>query len=51
MKIDAISVDDYFDKIPGERKEVINKIRAIINTNLTNGFEDWVNKYENVSKS
>ena len=30
MKIDAISVDDYFDKIP-EEKQVMNKIRAIIN--------------------
>ena len=37
MKIDAISVNDYFDKIPKERKEVMNKIRAIINANLTNG--------------
>ena len=40
MKIDAISVDDYFDKIPEERKEVMNKIRAIINANLPNGFEE-----------
>ena len=40
MKIDAISVDDYFDKIPKERNEVMNKIRAIINENLPNGFEE-----------
>ena len=40
MKIDAISVDDYFDKIPEERKEVMKKIRAIINANLPNGFEE-----------
>ena len=40
MKIDAISIDDYFDKIPEEKKEVMNKIRAIINANLPNGFEE-----------
>ena len=39
MKIDAISVDDYFDKILKKEKEVMNKIRAIINANLTNGFK------------
>ena len=40
MKIDAISLDDDFDKIYEERKEVMNNIRAIINTNLPNGFEE-----------
>jgi len=36
MKIDTISADDYFDKVPDERKQVINKIRAIINVNIPN---------------
>ena len=40
MKIDATSVDDYFNKIPVERKEEMNKIREIINTNLPNGFAE-----------
>ena len=40
MKIDTISADDYFDKVPGERKQVINKIRAIINVNIPNQFEE-----------
>ena len=40
MKIDAISVDDFFDKVPDERKQVINKIRAIINVNIPNQFEE-----------
>ena len=50
MKIDAISVEDYFDKIPEERMQVMNKIRAIVNTKLTDGFEDWIKKYENSSE-
>ncbi len=36
MKIDTISADDYFDKFPDKRKQVINKIRAIINVNIPN---------------
>ena len=40
MKIDAISTDDFFNKIAEERKQVMNKIGAIINTNLSNGFEE-----------
>ena len=40
MKIEAISVDDYFEKMPEKRKEAMNKLREIINTNLPNGFEE-----------
>jgi len=40
MKIAAKSVNDYFDKIPDERKIAMNKLRVIINTNLPSGFEE-----------
>jgi len=40
MKIDAKKIDDYFDKVPAERKEAMNKLRIIINTHLPNGFEE-----------
>lgn len=40
MKIAAKSVNDYFDKIPNERKIAMNKLRVIINTNLPSGFEE-----------
>ena len=36
MKIDTISLDDYFDKIPEERKEVMNKIRINDNPDVIN---------------
>ena len=40
MKIEAKSVDDYFKNVPDERKDTMNKLRAIINSNLPNGFEE-----------
>ena len=40
MKIKAISVNDYFDKIPEERQLAMNKLREIINTHLPKGFEE-----------
>jgi uncharacterized protein YdhG (YjbR/CyaY superfamily) len=40
MKIEAKSVNDYFDKIPLERKEAMTKIRDIINSNLPREFEE-----------
>lgn len=50
MKIDAISLDDYFDKIPKERKVVMNKIQAIINANLANGFEERLGYGNNLKR-
>lgn len=43
MKIDAKDVNDYFDKVPEERKDVMNKIRKIINNNLPEGFKECLN--------
>ena len=40
MKINALSVDYCFDQIPEEIKEIMNRIRAIINTNHPYGFEE-----------
>jgi uncharacterized protein YdhG (YjbR/CyaY superfamily) len=40
MKIDAKTTDEYFDKVPSERKEAMNKLRKIINTHLPKGFEE-----------
>lgn len=43
MKIDAHSPDDYISKIPEERREVMDKLRQTILTNLPPGFEETMN--------
>ncbi|WP_422485500.1 DUF1801 domain-containing protein [Gudongella sp. DL1XJH-153] len=40
MKYDADSVDEYIDKLPEERKEIISKLRELILENLPEGFEE-----------
>ncbi|WP_339626858.1 DUF1801 domain-containing protein [uncultured Maribacter sp.] len=40
MKYIANSPNDYIDQLPQERREVIEKIRAVIKQNLPQGFEE-----------
>ena len=40
MKYAANSLIDYIDQLPQERREVIEKIRAVILRNLPQGFEE-----------
>lgn len=40
MKIEANSVNEYFDSIPEERKAVMNKLRSIVLENIPDGFEE-----------
>tara|TARA_R110000868_G_scaffold183478_1_gene424774 strand:- start:261 stop:716 length:456 start_codon:yes stop_codon:yes gene_type:complete len=40
MKYVANSPNDYIDQLPQERREVIEKIRAVILQNLPQGFEE-----------
>lgn len=40
MKYDADSVNEYIEKLPEERKEVISKLRKLILENLPEGFEE-----------
>ena len=42
MKIEAKSVDEYINKLPEERKEVVSKIREIILENIPEGFEETI---------
>lgn len=43
MKIEAISVQEYFQKVPTDRKSTMNHLREIINSNLPNEFEEVLN--------
>ena len=43
MKIEANSPDEYIDKLPENRKEIITKLRKIIRENLPDGFEETMN--------
>lgn len=40
MKIEANSVEEYFDNIPEDRKPYMNKLREIILENLPEGFNE-----------
>lgn len=40
MKIESNSPDQYIEKLPEERKEVLIKLRKIILENLPKGFEE-----------
>lgn len=40
MIVEASSVEDYLDKIPGERKTYMEKLRNIILKNLPKGFKE-----------
>jgi uncharacterized protein YdhG (YjbR/CyaY superfamily) len=42
MKYEAKSVDDYIAQLPEERKEVIEKLRSILQENLPEGFTEVI---------
>ncbi len=43
MYATTTNVDDYFDKLPEERKEAMQKLRIAIKENLPDGFEEMIN--------
>ncbi len=43
MQSKAITVNEYIDQLPGDRKEAINKLRKIILDNLPQGFVETMN--------
>jgi hypothetical protein len=43
MQIKASNPEEYIEKIPEERKEAFNKLRAVILKNLPKGFEEGMN--------
>lgn len=43
MKIIANSVQEYFQNIPDERKDTMNRLREIINNNIPNEFKEVLN--------
>ena len=40
MKIEASSVDEYLQKVPAERQEPMARLRALLGSNLPEGFEE-----------
>lgn len=40
MQYKASSPEDYINQVPEERKKALEKLRATINTNLPDGFEE-----------
>jgi len=42
MQYKATSPDDYISQLPDDRKEPIEKLRQIINDNLSKGFEEGI---------
>ena len=40
MRVEAQSVEDYFDALPAERKEAMIRLRTVILENLPEGFEE-----------
>jgi uncharacterized protein YdhG (YjbR/CyaY superfamily) len=40
MKIAAATVDEYYASVPEDRKEALNKLRAIFKKHLPKGFEE-----------
>lgn len=43
MKIPANSVEDYYDSVPADRKEIMLKVRKEINKNMPKGFSEVLN--------
>ena len=39
MKVEANSVQDYFEKIPGERQEAMNRLWKVVSDNIPKKFE------------
>lgn len=40
MQSEAKTVDQYFDELPEDRKEVMHRLRKLIKENLPDGFEE-----------
>ena len=40
MKIEASTVDGYLQKVPAERQEPLARLRALLRSNLPEGFEE-----------
>ena len=40
MKIEANSVDEYISKLPEDRREVLTRLRRVINDHIPEGFEE-----------
>lgn len=40
MHIDAVSIDDYLNQLPEDRKEAMQRLRETIVNNLPQGFEE-----------
>ena len=43
MTIEAKTPDEYLEKLPEERKEVVSKLRETVKNNLPRGFEECIN--------
>lgn len=43
MQYKAETVDEYINQLPEDRKDVITKLRAVINRNLPEGFVEQIN--------
>jgi uncharacterized protein YdhG (YjbR/CyaY superfamily) len=42
MQFQANSPEDYINQVPEERQSVLQKLRAVINENLPDGFEEGI---------
>lgn len=43
MTIKATTIEEYLEKIPEERKAPMNRLRAVINENIPEGFAEQLN--------
>ena len=43
MRSDAATVDLYLSELPGDRREVISRVREVIIANLPEGYEEAMN--------
>ena len=43
MTIDALTPDEYIEKLPDDRKEAVSKLRETVKSNLPKGFEECIN--------
>ncbi|MGS2727774.1 DUF1801 domain-containing protein [Psychroserpens sp. BH13MA-6] len=42
MQYDATSPEDYISQVPQERQDTLKKLRAVINANIPEGFEEGI---------
>ena len=40
MQSDAVTVDDYLDSLPEDRREAVAAVRDVVNANLPDGYEE-----------